>query len=228
MKLIKRPFTLLETLIALSLTMIILGALTFFYSQVVSLQKKSDLLQVESFKNRYMEYRLLKVIPQTVVPGNENYFFTYSELGGSFKLGSSTGLIFSFDNGIKMEKDFSNKVLGLLYLDPDGKLLLSTWPAPDRWESGIVPPMKNEILRENVLEFKMQFFVPPEKKWDGEKLSSKPLEVNPSPAGTWIDEWSDDYKQLPGMIRLEVKLKNGVEHYVFPLPNTERQIIYNQ
>jgi hypothetical protein len=229
MKIIKRrSFTLLETLIAISLTVIILGALTYFYSQVVSLQRKSDRLQVESFKNRYLEYRLLKVIPQTVNPDNENYFFTYTELGGGFKPGSSRALVFTFDNGIKIEKEFSNKVLGLLYLDQDGKLSLATWPSPDRWEDGIVPPMKNEILRENVLGFKMQFFVPPDKKWEGEKLPSKQLEVNPSPAGAWIDEWSDDYKQLPGMIRLEVKLRTGVEYYVFPFPNTARQIIFNQ
>lgn len=236
-------FTLLETLIATALTVIILSTMTYFYQQIDYINNKSEEVQRESFKLLNMENRLSTIFPLVVAefdPQKDFYFFTISDPGGNFKQGSPKSLVFTYDNQVDFNKVMSNHVLGELFLDPQGRLSLATWPSPKRWVEGITPPMKKEILLEDVDSFGMWFFVPPEKKWMLEKIKddtegndktpvgTSTTTVKPASEGSWVEEWSSDYKFLPGMVRLEIKRKGITENYVFPFSQTSRQIVYNQ
>lgn len=235
----KRFATLLETLIALSLAMLILTTLTYFYRQITTLNRKGEEMQEMGFKMRYLENRLSAILPNAVSETDEkkDFFFFSTASQPPFTMPGSPTLIFTYDNGTKLDKLFSNNVLGRLYLDSEGRFCLTSWPSPKRWTDGINPPIKKEILLEGVRELQISFFVAPEKEWQLEKSPPKkeegqeslPALVKPTPAGSWLPSWSFDYHQLPALVKLQVTLNNGtVRLFVFPLPKSQRQIVYTQ
>lgn len=225
----KRPFTLLETLIATALTVVILSTVTYLYQQIDYINNKTEAIQRDNFKLLNMENRLSEVLPRAIgeFGKEENYFFTVSDPSGIFKQGSPKSLIFTYDNGVDINKKLSNHVYGELFLDPQGRLSLATWPIKSRWPDTGLPFIKKEVLLEDVDSFSLWFFVPPDKKWMLDKTKDKPAQLKPSPEGSWVEEWSTEYKLLPGMIRLEIKRKGLTEYYVYPFPETARQIVYN-
>ena len=243
----KRFVTLLETLIALALTVAVLSTLLFFYRQIVSLNIQDEQIQKEGFKLRYIENRLSSIIPQAVPfsDKNDSFFFTVSDPGGIFHPKSPISLIFTFDNGVDLNKMFSNHVLGRLFLDARGNFCLTTWPAPNRWVQGSHIPIKLEILLEKVSELKFSFFIAPDKNW---QLNSNPATpspgtpttpqqnpatviksvVKPTPEGGWIHEWNHDYRELPALMKIEIVQEEKPYVFAFPLPRSKRQPTYTQ
>ena len=260
-------FTLIEALIALVWTSILLSTLTFFYFQMSELNRKTEILQKSSFKWRYIENRLSQIFPKAAAANTiykDFFFFTVLDPGGELTLqGSPISLIFTYDNGADKKKELSNHVVGRLFLGSNKNLILATWPSPKRWEEGATPPMKLEVLMDDVDALKMEFFVPPDKGWTPKFLgdqagvvpaaaSSKQTApatnaqqkpVNPLPTtpsknqkviikpdleGSWKEEWSQDYKLLPGLVRLTIKQQGKVRSFTFPLSQSGRQIIYTQ
>ncbi len=252
---VHRPhfFTLLETLIALALTALALSTLLFFYKEISSLNTKADEMEKESFKLRYIESKFSFIFPRMVSQKNKKdfFFFTSQDPGGLFATGNPLSLVFTFDRGVNLVKPFSNVVLAQMYLDTDHRIHLATWPAPSRWTEGNNIPMQSEVLMENVESLKFWFFIAPNKTWKDRNISpgndeteqednptptpETPVQsgkteviVNPSPEGAWIDYWSQDFNQLPALIKIEIKRKGKTEFFSFPLSRSERQPIYNQ
>lgn len=241
-------FTLLETLIAMAMTAIVLTTLTFFYRQVMILNVQAEKIQKEGFELRYIENRFSKIFPSALPPVKKNqdfFFFTVSDPGGIFAQSSPINLIFCYDNGVDLSKQFSNQVLARLFLDAKKRLCLATWPIPSRWKIGTNPPIKFEVLLEDVESLKFWFFIAPDKKWQFEKEKEdhaevpsppnpqdgtpiKVVKVNPSPEGDWVQEWSQDFMQLPALIKVEILRRGKVDFFTFPLPKCERQPTYNQ
>lgn len=160
----RRCFTILELLIAMTLTIVVLSFLTYFYQQVSAMNTEMDKTQTDSFERRYIEYRLSRILPRTVSPTDRNVsflFFTNPDPGGIFKEGT-TSLVFTFDNCVQLNKEMAYLVIGRLYLDRDGNLILAKWPVAKRWNPGEIPPMHKEILMTNVDSLAMSFYVPPE------------------------------------------------------------------
>jgi len=266
MILLRRPlFTLIEALIAMALTVVLLSVVTFFYRELNLLTSKTEEVQKESFKMRYVENRLSQIFPKAVSSNTrykDFFFFTVSDPGNLFLQGSPVSLIFTYDNDTDKNKLLSNHVLGRLFLDKERRLSLATWPSRIRWPEGGTPPMKLEVLLDEVDALKIEFFVPPDKGWKPKFLGEEKqqadkkeekepdskaktptkkqsqqqapaaekqeTEVKPAPEGTWKEEWSQDYKLLPGLVRLNIKRKGKTLIYVFPLSETKRQIVYTQ
>ena len=236
----KQFFTLIEILIALSLTVVLLTTLTFFYRQVMELNSKTEESQKESFKKRYAENRLSAIFPQAVSEKNKKkdfFFFTVADLGGFFAPGSPISLIFTFNNRVHLSKKFSQHVIGRIYLDPMGRLCMATWPSSNQWDEGVNLPMHFEVLLEEVESLKFWFFVAPQRKWILESGSTTTppktppnpevvVVINPSPEGGWLHEWSQDYKQLPAIVKIEVMRKGKQEYFAFPLSKCKWQPTY--
>lgn len=180
----KRHFTLLETLIALGITMIILSTLTFFYRQIDAINSQVEIVQKSSFRMRYVENRLAAILPNAVSEADEkkDFFFYTTSSSISYAMQGSPTLLFTYDNGVKLDKLFSNHVLGRLFLDSDGNLCLATWPSPNRWIEGAAPPMKKEVLLERVKELSFGFFVAPDREW--QLLPSGAKQQTTPPTGT--------------------------------------------
>ena len=210
----RRFFALLELIIAISLTMIILSTLMYFYKQVNDINTQMDVVQNKAFKLMYVENRLSHTIPRAENVFNF-YFFTSPDVGGLYKAGS-TSLLFSFDNCVKLDKQMAYIVIGRLFLDPEGNFTLATWPAPKRWAENEPVPMKKEILLEDVESLSFEFF--------GKIDENQPLK--------WVDEWHKEYNKLPLIVRVKLLMGKGENEkeliYTFPLPNTSEPITYKQ
>lgn len=247
----RRYVTMLETLIALGITMIILSTLMFFYREIDAINGQVEKMQDQGFRMRYVENRLATILPTALSEtAKDFYFFSTSSTIAQAMAGSPT-LVFAYNNGVKLDKPFSNHVLGRLFLDKEGNLSLATWPSPERWVEGSNPPMKKELLLEGIQELKFSFFVAPDRNWQlaksaepkatepenseqTERKTEKPVEstppqLKPSPEGQWIPNWSSDFKQLPAMVKIEMLSKKGPAYtFVFPMPNCQRQVVFKR
>ena len=163
---VKRPISLIEVLIAMMLTVAILMTLTFFYRQITEIGFEMDRVQARNFTRRYMETRLTQILPRTVgVSDDEKDFVFFSVKDDGVTKPGSENLIFSFDNAISLDKSHAAHVLGRLYVDKNGNLMLAYWPSPKRWGSGgEMPAIKKELLLEGVESLSFEFYIAPAKK----------------------------------------------------------------
>ncbi|NGX57617.1 MAG: hypothetical protein K940chlam3_00510 [Chlamydiae bacterium] len=226
MKKSKRCITLLELLIAIGLMSILLTALLGYYEQSTRAQVTIQKALQKNFQFLYTQYRLNQIIPTTLNPGQDTqnvgiYFFTKPAEIFEEK---SQSLIFTYDNGTGAGSLFSNEVLGKLFVDQHERLVLLTWPAPKR-SPDPDPPMRTEVLQENVEKLDFIFYkpIPPEKK----RLRIDPERV----VGDYdkdLPSWSSEEKDLPALIRILVKIKDREEpiEYAFLLSNTSTPVNY--
>lgn len=247
-------FTLIELVIALTLTSVLMLLLTFFYRDLTTVDAHSEKIQRENFLLRYAENRLAQIIPETLdgyqSKGNP-LFFTVQE--NSLSLPSAPHLIFLYDNHANLNPDLSSTVLGRLYIDQEHRLCLATWPfymKKTPFELG--EDFQKEVLLENVETLSYEFFVPPDRdrqivqknlsyqEDEGEQqkpenagqTSEEPLSL---PGNAWTTSWKREYKMIPGMIKLHITLKADSSHkeahgitFAFPLPNSKKVIIYDE
>jgi len=174
----KRYISLLEVLIGMGLALIVLTTLTFFYQQVTSLNAVMDQVQKESFQLRFLENRLTHVLPRAVSEKSSKkdfFFFTSGDAFGLLHPGLPS-LIFTFNNNTDIDKDFSNHVIGRLFVDKQNRLCLAYWSSQVDWDKCPNPPLKKEILLDNVSDLAFKFYVAPDKPRKTE-ANSKQTEV---------------------------------------------------
>lgn len=187
----RHPFTLLELLISLGLTVLLLTTLSFFYQQVSWLDQETERVQKENFQVRYLETRLNKVLPNTLAEYEmkEGFlFYTGGDLQGLLS-SHNPSLVFLFNNGISMDAKRANRVLARLYLDKEKNLTLAIWPLPKKWEKeGGHPSVHKEVLIDHIESIQFQFFVPPERdrkiiqeSIPGSKVQKNTEKENPPP-----------------------------------------------
>lgn len=233
--LIRRHATLIEVLIAMTLTTLVLMTLMFFYQQISFINIDIDKVKAEHFHLRYVENRLSEVLPRAI---NEKgrltdfVFFTFNDDGSG--LSGSQSLIFTFDNDVSLDQVFSNHVIGRLYLDKDGRLILAYWPSPKRLEGNGEIPMKKEILFEGAESLAFEFFIAPDKAGGEAKLSKASESPVPEPKGDWRRQlWTKDFNKLPVMAKVILGVKEGKDRkketytFIFPLANTLNPVIYD-
>jgi hypothetical protein len=138
----RRPFTLLEMMVSLGLLSILLVILFGVYHQISSAQTEMERIRERAFANRYLQTRLSDVLSKVVKPKKSGHpFFMISE---EHAYAEGKSLIFTYDNGYACDRRFAGKVTGRLYLSPEKRLFLATWPldAPTS--------MRKELLFEGV------------------------------------------------------------------------------
>jgi hypothetical protein len=164
-----RHMTMMELLIGMALASLLMVVLTQFYSQVSTMNTASEKAQKESFKRRYVEYRLSAVLPATLEKINKKVtFFTSNDLSGLLAENSSS-LVFIYQAGPSQDPARSGNLLARLYLDKQGRVGLATWPVPKNLDKeSALPPAHNEILMEGIEKLEFKFYAPPKrdrKKW---------------------------------------------------------------
>lgn len=229
----KRCVTLIEVIVAMALTSLILMAMLYFYKDVVVIGAEIDKIKIEQFHIRYAENRLGYVLTRTVGAKDklgDFAFFSLNDAGIGMK-GSQT-LVFSFDNGICLDKIFSNDVVGRLLLMPNGDLSLIYWPIPKRWTDSMQSlPMKQEVLLKGVQSLSFEFFVAPPttKPKTDPKLEQKSEAKNVTvlPSGWYPQLWMQEFSQLPAMVKVMITMTENDEKllYVFPLAKNTAHIV---
>lgn len=224
MRVLRRsPMTIIEVLISMALTMLAITTLLYFYYQVDEINRSIEKVQETSFQSRYLEGRLAAILPRTLGENDPSKDFIFATTDGKPGLtkGGWPTLLFMYDNGVDLNPDFSNNVLGRLYVSEKGDLMLAMWPAPGRWRSDQPVPMRKELLFEGVEGMAFSFFIPPQKdrktKVEGEG---------------WVEEWKQEYKQLPALVSIDLTVEREGEkvvlNYVFPLANARDAIKYEK
>lgn len=214
MKHVKKSFTLLEMIITIALVSIVLSAALYFYGYLIKVDQATEKMEKENFAIRYLQDRLSTVFTSLISPEEDmQHFFTPSLLPAGFKERSSA-LIFSYDNGIVLNEMFTGVVLGCLYVDQIGNLKLATWPNRKEWDETHLPPPHMELFLDHVDELNFEFY-------------AFPFKNSPIPSGSWLTEWKKEYKQLPGIIRVNLKREEEKISFVFPVPPEEATIIYH-
>lgn len=236
----RRCVTLIELLIAMTLTALILTVLFYFYRDIDWLNQDMEKSQRNAFRLSYVQNRLADVLPNAVSPRttDEDFFFFQSgDVNGLLK-NNTPSLVFTYQFGANRDPLFANHDLGRLYLDDHSNLSLATMPSPARWPSNGAPKIKNEILLEDVDSLSFQYYVPPQKersqagnkapKGTYGKGKNPPAEIQPKDA--WHSDWKTDYHQLPAIVKVIVKMKNTKEPviFVYPLPNSDFVVVYDK
>lgn len=231
----KRPFTLIEIIISLGLTALVLTTLTYFFMQMQEINAKAEKTLERVFQIAYLQSRLSNVIPKAIAentPKKDFIFYTTNESNSEMIKSGTASLVFTYDNGMDLNKSISNNVLGRLFVDNEKKLVLATWPSFVRWKEGTMPPMKKEILSENIDDLNFDFFVAPDvdrSKVVGSQDSVQKKKIaHPEPPGTWLKGWRAEYYELPAIMRVNVVKEGKPISFTFPLPNSNKVLFYYQ
>lgn len=199
----KRKFTLIEVLIALGLTLMLVSSLLFTYFQAIEATIFSERKVSEYLERRYLQKRLSEVFRNLIFPDQTKNFFFTSEGEISAFLPHTPTLTFSYNNGVNLDYQLSNEVLGRLYVDNKGNLSLLTWIERDKWEETSAVPHHIEKLMSGIKKLDFEFFsTQPEKK-------------------TWQkNKWSIEEKELPGAIKLIITTTKDKElRFIFTVPH---------
>lgn len=241
----KVHLTLLETLIAVTLLSVLLVIVFGFFRELAVITTMTQKTEKESFQIRYVETRLGYIFERIV---NENdkktrkfYFYTEPPKNG---VSPFTSLIFTFDNGVRIDPTFSGDILARLYVDTEKQLCLAMWPirVEDPHEY-----MQNEILLDNVVGLEFQFYSAPERVASEKSLAAPnkidPEKKEPEKDRWYSDEWLLSYDQMPSLLKiiltikrepglLERTKKEGSKEedmtfeYVYALPSSKNFVYY--
>ncbi len=139
-KKMKRPFTLIEVMIGLSLSAIVLAFLFQFYTTLSRSHLELAKSKEEVLSAQRVQLRLNQVFGAVSDP-------FYVEKGA---------LILNFDNGIDPDQNFCGPVTGMLYVDEKQQLSLVTWSH--------LKEARKEVLVPNVSTYALKFFDQIDKK----------------------------------------------------------------
>lgn len=231
----------------MGLMTILMTALMGFYAQMEYVHAQVDRAREEGFELRYIQARLSHVLPRIIAvhtspkekeKTDDFYFFSSQDENERLR---SPNLVFTYDNGVDLDPAFSNRVLGRLFLEQENgkkQLSLATWPVPRCWRS-TDPPMKKEVLLENVTDLEFLFFFPrPPGEGMAIKLKGivspfdKESKVDPE-EDIWHDQWIMNYQDLPVIVKLRLKrsVQTGLTpasewvEFAFPIPNAKKPLV---
>lgn len=204
----KRSVTLLEVLIALSLTAIVLGAIFTSYRNITTTHLKAEKAKAEVLNNKNVYQRLNYIFSRFSFEKKETKEKNNPKVSPPFyttSLSDSLGLVLNieYDNGIDPESSFCNQVRSELYLNRQKELCLATYS-----KKGI---KRMEVLKENVQGLNFQFF-------------------NPSSKDSYSTSWSIEKEGLPAIVEMTLVLNKDLPpiEFAFFVSNNPPEIIYKR
>jgi hypothetical protein len=211
----KKPFSLVEVMIAFALTSALLSMLLNIYSLCQKMHKNAVHEREISYEKQFLHAKLAKVLPATRFLNNcTNHYFFYTQ--EDLLHPNSYSLTFCFDNDAQFNKQFSSDVIGRLYIDKENNLSLATFICHQDWEKTDFPEALKEVLLRNVLSLTFSFYEPPQKK--GQEIEEK---------GQLLETWEASYKKIPAIIYVKILPEGGKEEiFSYPLASYREPITY--
>lgn len=240
---IRRSYmTLIETLVAIALLSILLVFVFGIFRELSFLNKLTEDGQKESFQMRYLEMRLGFIFERIVNENDEArqfYFYTEAPEHGL----SSPSLVFTFNNEVRRDPNFSGDVLGKLYLNQHHQLCLAIWPLAHNDPQN---EMQEEVLMDRVKEVHYLFYSPPLRILDVKAIESgKKIDAEkkvPEKNHWYEDEWLFSFKQMPSIVKVVIELEEEKNHgiksivhdrketpiltFSFVLPSSKNPVFY--
>jgi hypothetical protein len=193
----KQPLTLLEVIIALSLTSIVLFFLFGFYRDITLGNVEAEKMQEKFFAREKVQMRLMQLFSDLLPEGEPRAFF-YTE---SAQDGRGMKLFASFNNGMDSDSLFSGAVSGELFLASNKNLELHFFPIREEKKERV------EVLLENVHKISFKFF-------DIEKK-------------IWKDQWEKKSASFPAMIEIFIEQeKHEPLKFAFFLPAAQSPVVF--
>lgn len=228
MKIRRNYFSLLEVLISIALTSILLSTLLWFYRDVVFMGKRMDDTTKDLFQLRYVERRFSDILYNTVhhnTADRDFAFYTEKNSNGSLSL------VVTYDNGVSDNKDFSNHVLGKLYLDDNKRFCLATWPSFKKTNVKDQYEIVKEVLLEDVESIEYLFYIPPLENGNvvaPQEVRPKNEITKPLPPNTWPEEWKREFNCTPALVKIKITQKGRVLpiYLAFPMSDKDLRINY--
>lgn len=210
----KRALTLLETLIALSLTSLILSFLFSFLVETSRTEKKLEEARAKVTQRGYFQMRMQSLLSSIDKNSLDPFFYTTL-----LESSSQPVLEVLFDHGIDPDPLFCGVLRGEIYLDEKNNLTLLFKPLnPNHGGTE-----RKEILFPKIRRFEMEFL--------GNTLASEKGSFRPvSTTVGWNQKWPKSNRQLPSIVRAYV-YEEGEEDplcYAFILPLIEPMIAYEE
>ncbi len=191
----KKPFLLLELLIALSLISMLTLLLFSFLKQNLIVEQKMDQTRHLVLERQSLQARIQDLV-MSIRTDTDSPFYTQIFPKETFQ-----SLILTFDHGIDPDPFFSGSLTGRLFVDENRNLSLAYWPNdPDKkhyW--------RKEILLPNVSDFSMEFL-----------SESK----DPQKKSFWDLSWPKT-KKTPSILRITLTQNKNRLQFAFILPNTQ-------
>jgi len=193
----KRGFTLIEVVTSLGLFSIIATLCVGWYVQLavfegkieqrqqVALTSLTAYQQLEDFFSCVVEERAHRPLFQT-----------------SYDPECGASLVMHVDLGVQASPEFSGKVVGKLFHDPQEKeLKLTVWPLPI--EKMMPTVSRTLILLEDVEDIEFSYFHPQDYS-----KAVHPKDIGDThPLEGWQKEWKASYEKLPAQVKLTVSQK---------------------
>lgn len=227
----KRPFLLIEVLIAISLIALLSTLLFMALRQIVTWSRlnESELQKEEAVSNAHQT--LARVFSHAQMEGLQNSSESSVKEQRFFFTENANSLVFTFNNGVDRDPRFSNVVLGKIFLDSSNCLCLAIRPLPSRWKNFSPADIRKEILLENVSAVHFIFYHPPERS----PLDVQPKEVQTGkikkhPLPGEQHEWLQEYGSLPRIVKLVVVQNREEAPIVFSyhLPAASQTILIRE
>ena len=127
----------------------------------------------------------------------------------SFPKEELESLVAYFDNGVDPDPAFSGVLLGRIFLDGKKNLCLASWPI----DSEKNRTWRKEVLLSKVTDFSLEFL--------GEKREADPKIRSVTAQVGWHPRWLKGRKDLPSMVRLNVKQGETALQFAFRLTTSE-------
>ncbi len=200
MKIIRNNFTLMETLVALTLLSVVLTTVFGFFRELSWWNTQNEIEEKNDLQMRYLESKLQWIFSNTVHESDSRRKFYFYTIPADQGVSKATSLVFTFDNGVHYNPIYSGDVLGRLYLDDQNRLCLAIWPL---YSENPQQMMIKEVLSENVRQLSFRFFCPP---------SKVPHPIDPQKKIPESDKWHEDewllsYSRLPVIVELNMILE---------------------
>lgn len=215
----RHPFTLIELLIALALSVVLLTTLFGFYRYLATSGADLAERRQQTFMERMVQHRLTQTLMQARSSSNRTIFYIDDKENDSMKAGS---LLFVFDRGVDLRPEFSYRLLCRLYVDPNAQLCLGYWPEPYPEQQGS-PPFRHEVLIDQVDSLSFSLFSAPD-------LTRQVTlgEVDTAPPGQWLNEWPVEYQALPVLAQVQIERQGRQMTFAFPMLYGPAPIVYKE
>lgn len=141
----KRGLTLLEVVIAVSLSAVLLGALFAMYQKMEVAHIQASEMKRRALGMELFEQRMARIFETAEEPDGEKLFF--ESIGG--------GLLLSYNRGVDPDPKLCGVVKGKLMLE-EGRVVLTS------------EERTREVFFENVKRMDFSFFNPKERTWVGQ------------------------------------------------------------
>ena len=208
--------TLMEVMIALTLTAILLTCILGAYYQTTRLSKEVQTTRAALMEREELYLRLRSTLEATTIgggtPQTSSHYYFYTEAGA---------LIFTYDSPINLDPLFSSDLLARLSVDEQQQLCLERWPLPKE-KGDTHPSYQKQVLLTQVSGLTISSYNPPP------QANEKALDSTfKGPSVGWQSAWEIDYNLLPAMVKLTVlRLSGETIEFLFQIPEGSKPIVY--